>query len=218
MTETLWTGVLGTHGSRTAYPDQWVHPESPFSRYLKTQGFSPARPGRPFRGSTTDLDGVPVFADGNDWEAGAYAWIDYLQAVGLVDEYLNPLEYFVAFVHSHGGQLALIAAAEGLKIPALVMVGTPVRKEIEETVAPKAVANIGVCLHLCDARWDFIGLAGAVLDWRFSLRRTFRVKGIDSQKVNGVGHSGLYVTPEDFEKWPPFLDRVRAPLLATESI
>lgn len=187
---TRWIGVLGTWG---AYRSNRWDLESPLTRFLERQGFAPARPGRPFNGWTTNLDGVPVLANGNDWEAGAEAVTYYAESL--------PYESLNFIVHSHAGQCLLIAAANGLKVRSLVMVGTPVRKDIELSVAPAAVTNIGRCLHITDARWDVMGFAGAVFDGRWSLRRTFRVPGIESVQARGIGHSGLLTDPSTFHLW-----------------
>ena len=102
--------------------------------------------------------------------------------------------------HSHGGQIALLAAAQ-LPMRSLIMVGTPVRRSIETTVAPLAVPNLGSCLHVSDPRWDLMGLAGALMDGRLSLRRTFNVPGIRCDQPAGIGHSQLLCDPRKFSLW-----------------
>lgn len=188
-TATKWVGVLGTWGWSRARRGWWAH-DSPFSAYLRTQGLTPAREGHPFVW-TGDVDGVPIVA-GNDWEVGAIWLGDYLAALPYDDRNV--------IAHSHGGQLALIAATT-VPLRSLILVATPVRKAIEETVAPTAVGNIGECLHLSDARMDVIGWAGALLDGRWSLRRTFDVDGIRCEQVRGMGHSRLLTDPAAFRLW-----------------
>ena len=184
--------VFGTKGWTKDPRRSWWPNDSPFNAFMRRQGFELARPYRPFYW-TGGLDGVPVFANGNDWEAGRENFIDYCEAL--------PYEWRNVIGHSHGGQIILGAAAAGLQLRSVILIGTPVRKEVEEKIAPEAVKNIGRCLHLVDARFDKMGLLGAVLDRRISFRRTFDVDGIDSRKVKGIGHSGLLYEPKLFEKW-----------------
>ncbi len=199
---TKYVGVLGTHGWTKDPTRSWWPAGSPFNLFLEQQGIVMARPVRPFCWSG-DIDGVPMIANGNDWEAGAVALLYYLEHLPYEDRNL--------IAHSHGGQVALMAAHKGMAIRSLILIGTPVRDEIE-AIAPAALSTIGCCLHLCDARFDFMGFAGALLDWRFSLRRTFTVPGIDSRRVKGIGHSGLLYDPTKFPLWASegWLDVLRA--------
>jgi len=188
-----WIAGMGTWSWTPAAPRQeWWRADSAFSAYLRSHGFEHARPERPFVWSG-DLDGVPILGRGNDWEAGAEALISYCS-------YGEPLLERRIIGHSHFGQVALLAAAQGLTIDSLILVGTPVRKAIER-LAPAALRNIGTCLHIVDARWDLLGFAGAVFDGRVSLRRTFDVPGIRSVRERGIGHSGLLRTPALFPRW-----------------
>jgi pimeloyl-ACP methyl ester carboxylesterase len=112
-----WVGVLGTHGwPEKGAEHEWWHPESPFAAWLRQRGLTPARP-KPFVWSG-DLQGVPLFGAGKDWQAGAAA----------LDYYLCSLPHPpLVIAHSHGGAVALLCAAGGRRIEALVTVGTPVR-------------------------------------------------------------------------------------------
>jgi pimeloyl-ACP methyl ester carboxylesterase len=184
--------VLGTHAWKT--PDdgsQWWHPKSAWSAYMESQGLRHAKPHRPFVW-TGDLDGTLVHR-GNDWEVGA-AWLAaYLEVL--------PYDWRNVVAHSHGGQVALLAAVE-VPMRSLVMIGTPVRDEIEK-IAHLSAANIGTCIHVSDSRWngDFVALAGALFDRRWSLRRTFNVSGIGTLQIKGIGHSGMVSEPKHFSKW-----------------
>lgn len=189
---THYVGVLGTHGWTKDPRRAWWMNDSPFNGFLRKQGVEMAFPYRPFVWSG-DLEGVPLVGSGNDWEAGAEALCYYLDGLSLADRNV--------IAHSHGGQVALMAAAQGLKLRSLVMVATPVRESIEARIAPAAAKNIDRCVHLCDARFDYIGLAGAFFDWRWSLRRTFNVPGIDSRKEPGIGHSNVLYDPTKFAWW-----------------
>lgn len=156
---------------------------------METHGLRHAKPGRPFVWSG-DLDGTWIHR-GNDWEVGAEWLIDYLSDL--------PYDWRNVVAHSHGGQVAMLAAQE-IPMRSLIMIGTPVRSEIEK-IAPVSVANIGTCLHVSDAKWDWMGTLGAVFDARWSLRRTFNVSGIGTLQLKGIGHSGLLSEPKQFPKW-----------------
>ena len=188
---TAWVGVLGTHGWPDIPEQAWWHRASPFARFLAQQGLQPARPETPFVWSG-DLQGVPFFGAGKDWEAGAQALRYYLEDL--------PYESRNVIAHSHGGQVALLCAVD-LPLRSLVMVGTPVRKDIERRIAPVAARQIGRCLHLSDAKWDWMGLGGALFDRRLSFRRTFRVPGIVCEQVHGIGHSGILRDERLFPLW-----------------
>lgn len=185
--------VLGT-GSWRADTRQWWHAGSAFNAFLATQGIEPAKPDDPFIWSG-DLQGVPVIGAGKDWEAGAWS----------LRRYVEPLPYWDRNIvaHSHGGNVALLAAAGGLKLRSLFLIATPVRKHIEEHVAPLAVRNVsaGRLLHITDRHWDTMGMLGALFDWRLSFRRHFLVPGMTSVRVKGIGHSRLLHDPRVFPKW-----------------
>lgn len=184
---TRYIGVYGTFGRE----DDWPLPTSAFGRFMASQDFAPAR-FRPFKGFTGDLDGVPLFGSGEDWEAGTEAFIDYCYPI--------PYEDMNVIGHSHAVQPILMAAAKGLEIRSLILVGSPVRRNLEE-LAPEALKHIGVCRHLYDPGWDTWGLFGMLFDGRLSLRRSFRVEGMASEAVKGMGHSGVLLKPELFLLW-----------------
>ena len=188
---TRWIGLLGTHGWPDDPSQEWWHPRSAFAQFLARLDVVHARPEKPFVWSG-DVDGIP-FLSGKDWEAGAEAFGYYAEDL--------PFESRNVVAHSHGGQVALLAAADGLRLRSLVMVGTPVRKDIERVIATIAVRNIDRVLHISDARWDWMGLAGAFFDFRVSFRRHFRVPGLETARVRGIGHSGLLRDPRLFPLW-----------------
>jgi hypothetical protein len=180
-------GTGGMPKDRTA----WTHRDSDFSRFLRTHGVEPARPERPFdwKGG---LDGIP-FIGGNDWEAAMESFVYYTEDFPYDDRNV--------IAHSHSGQFVLMAAADGLQLRSLVMVGTPVRRDIERYIAPLAVRNIGHVLHISDASWDWWGLAGALFDRRLSFRRHFNVPGIATDRVTGIGHAGILRDEQLFDLW-----------------
>lgn len=189
---TGWIGVFGTGSDATDAAD-WSNPASAFARFLRPHGLTPVRE-RAFSWSG-GLSGVP-FLDpvfGRDWEAAADAFAYYCA----------PLAYDARNViaHSHGGQAVLLAAANGVRLRNVILIGTPVRRRIERDVAPRAVRQIARTLHVTAARWDGWGLAGALFDGRLTLRRTFRVPGIVSEQVRGIGHGGVLRDPALFPLW-----------------
>lgn len=188
---TPFVAVLGTHGWDQKQPErQWWHPASPWSAFMRAHGFDHATPDEPFIWSG-DLDGA-LFASGNDWEAGGVWLARHLRRL--------PYEHRNVVAHSHGGQLAALAA---LSVPmrSLVMIGTPVRKEIERHVWPVAVANVGACLQVIDEQRDWIATLGGLFDGNVSFRREFSVPGIRVRKLSKVGHSGLLCEASRFPLW-----------------
>lgn len=193
---TRFISVLGTHGWPDDPSREWWWPgdahtaPSPLCQFLAGHGILPARPDRPMKWSG-DVDGIP--GSGKDWEAGAESLTYYAECL--------PYELRNVIAHSHGGQVALLAAADGLKLRSLIMVGTPVRKDIEKFIAPLAVRNIGRVLHITDAQWDAWGLLGGLFDFRLSFRRHFLVPGIVSEKVKGIGHAEILRDQKRFALW-----------------
>lgn len=189
----LYVSVLGTHAWDREHPErQWWHPSSPFSTFMAGHGHYHARPDEPFLWSG-DLDGA-LWANGNDWEAGGVWLSRYLRNLAYADRNV--------IAHSHGGQVALLAAVD-VPIRSLVMIATPVRKEIERDVLPGALPSIGTCVHVSDSRWygDWIGLAGAVFDGRLNFRRTFEDARIRTVRLPDIGHSTLLCEPTQFRLW-----------------
>lgn len=143
--------------------DEWWQPCSRFAMMLRRQGFAPIDP-RPFLW-TTEINGAE----------GWRRWLDWLPCVNKVGDqldwyvggewlrrYCDPVQGqpFVVFCHSHGGQLAKFAAYQGLYIPVLVTIATPVRHleaeirpHVYEDILPKMRRNIGYWIHL-HSGWD----------------------------------------------------------------
>lgn len=183
-----YVALYGTHGRGAA----WAQPTSDFAMMLlRDYNLSPARP-RQFLSFTGDVDGLP-FISGQDWEAAESALWDYCDPIPLHDR------NFIG--HSHAGQFLLKAAANGLQMRSVLLVGTPVRREVEQTIGPAAVENIGTIRHLYDPGWDTWGLLGMLGDGRLSTRRAFRVPGIVSEQVKGMGHTGAMTDPKFWPEW-----------------
>jgi hypothetical protein len=176
--------IAGTHGWR----DEWcMNNASAFAVMLAQAGFSKIvtqNSGRPFRWST-DLNGPLIslkFWDrrNSDWEAGADALFYFLDAVSYRDRNL--------IAHSHGGQVALIAASWGLEIRSLTTVGTPVRNDVAAGGA-EALAKIGFWQHIHDSRFDFIALGGQFGDLKLDADRAFDLPGVLNRGIAHVSHS-----------------------------
>jgi pimeloyl-ACP methyl ester carboxylesterase len=176
-----------------AYSDPWYCDDnSMFARMMRGAGFAVVRAvdGRPFRWST-DIDGLKFWARRSQWEAGADALVYFM-------EYL-PVDDRNVIAHSHGGQLALLAAASGLQLRTLTTIGTPVRNDVPSREAAK---NIGFWQHIYDKEFDRVGWMGAWFDGRWSADRTFKdVEGVHRLPLSGIDHSKVLHEDEHISKW-----------------
>lgn len=184
-----YVGVAGTW----AYQDPWYSDnESPFAKMMRGAGFAAVRAvdGRPFRWST-ELDGVKFWERHAQWEAGA-------DALYYFCEYL-PYEDRNIIAHSHGGQVALIAAASGLKLRTLTTVGTPVRNDVP---AAKAAANIAFWQHIYDKDFDKMGWIGSWFDRKWSSDRTFKdIEAVHRLPLKDIDHSKVLREEAHITKW-----------------
>ena len=99
----------------------WWHPASPFGRASVAHGTIVV--AEPFIWSTA-LDGVIGFNTG---------WYSAGAALRYFARYVTPRTPISLIVHSHAGQIAAYAAAQGLEIDVLVTLGTPVRCDMQPT-------------------------------------------------------------------------------------
>lgn len=170
--------IAGTHGMGSP----WWRPGSPFAQMLAAEGcrlLGAEGNGDYFRWSTT-LDGV--VGEHDDWRAAAAGLRWYAQAK-LGGEPVSVV------AHSHGGTIALLAAAQGLKLDRLITVATPVRADLRaEYRAAREMAWLWVHLYSDDSDWW--QWAGSWFDGSWRLRRRMRWAELNL-KVPGVGHSGL---------------------------
>ena len=186
---TRFVAIHGTWGWPDDPTSEWWYPGSPWLAYMGDHDCTPAR-DEPFVWSG-DVGGTP--RSGRDWDAGAHALKYYLRPL--------PYEQRNVVAHSHGGQIALLCAQQGVALRSLLLIGTPVRRDIEQRVVPAALPHIGVCRHIIDARWDRMGWLGGAFDGRLSTRRGFRVPGITVELVPHIGHSGILRDPALFHLW-----------------
>jgi pimeloyl-ACP methyl ester carboxylesterase len=204
------TPILPIHGTWGADFDgaasglpQWWQAGSPFTAFMRERGLD-ATYFEPFVWSG-DVAGIARLLPWNwfrapgsrDWEAAARA-LCYHQEPRKCPVPFAERNYIA---HSHGGQVALLAAASGLKIRRLVTVSTPVREDMRRTIE-LARPNIERWWHLYDPRplSDRFQVLGELGDGRVGWRRAF-VKADRNIAVPGVGHSGLLCEPRCFSQW-----------------
>jgi hypothetical protein len=181
-----WIPIQGTGGvsfKEDKDAKQWWHPFSPFSLYLNLRGLDQFKsPEGRFEWSS-DLDFIG--SAGRDWEAGAKALTYYLQTV--------PIECRNILAHSHGGQVAILAAQD-IVLNNLVLVSTPVREGLLNEV--KNVKVLGNKLHVYSKHFDVVQLLGSMFDGHVGFPRYY--EGFSPVAIPRVGHSGLLRNPKFF--------------------
>lgn len=188
--------VPGTHAWKDT-PDQWWHPESRFVANLATKDVQLASVTDPYVWST-DVNGFFDRGHG-DWRAAAAALRSYI-VPPLCETARIPGAQTNIIAHSHGGQVALYAAAAGLKIDLLVTVATPVRSDMAKVIEA-ARPNIRVWRHLHSGWRDYMQIFGEIGDGRFGLYRSFA--GAENLSVAAAGHSGFLNDPRYARLWSP---------------
>lgn len=198
---TRYIPVPGTWG----WNDAWYSdPASDFIVTLALQGFAPIRAadGRPFRWST-ELDGVMFWRRHAQWQAGADALVYFCEHLPYEDRNL--------IAYSHGGAVALMAAASGFKIRSLTTISTPCRNDIG---AREALAHLGFWQHIYDADWDPSATWGGLFDFDWSLDRTFKHLGANLRRypMKGIGHGKILTDARYLQLWDsePWLENIRA--------
>lgn len=152
--------IAGTH----ADDDPWWLPGSPLLRSLP-RGLPLFSETEPFEW-TTDLDGVGLYARKHtQWQLAGTLLRYYVKASCVPTG-----ERVQLFAHSHGGQVAAYAAAQGMLIDTLVMVGTPVRWDMMK-VYSHAKRNIRRWV-LVSSPFDWWQILGELCGGRFGLYRT----------------------------------------------
>lgn len=197
-----FTAVHGTWGfDGDPSEDEWSHPRSRLSQYLGTRGFQPLPPFY----WTGAIDGVRPWI----WTAKRkhLTW----QVSGLsLKMHLHDRSFgeCALLTHSHGGQVALYAAAQGLHIPILVTFMMPVRSDMAH-IAEVARPNIGHWIHL-HTDSDALQLMGEFFDGAFGIVRRARWTDMDGKLrvgatnnlgLEGVGHSRMLTDPSLFHWW-----------------
>jgi hypothetical protein len=145
---------------------------------------------------STDLD----FAQGDHqaWMAGGKALFYYLVPP------LNPAGAWppaetVIVTHSHGLQVALYAAALGLKIDRLLTFMGPVRKDMM-SIAEQARKNIRSWRFVRSDESDRWQWFGELFDGHLGVVRNHPLADIN-ERVPHVGHAGVLRDPANFPLW-----------------
>jgi pimeloyl-ACP methyl ester carboxylesterase len=192
--------LVPIHGT---WSNEWIKPGSEWRIHMGRQGC--AFPGRSFEWSG-DVAGLPrLFSwwatdKHSDWRAGGSALSDYLRAVRHGDRHGLPYEARNIIAHSHGGQVALFAAAKyDTWIRRLITVGTPCREDLAGIVE-LARPNIGYWLHVCSADGDLMARLGQLFDGRVRRGRT-QPRADMNVELPKVGHTKLLDDPRFFDRW-----------------
>ena len=208
--------IAGTWAWRGSSTGQWYDLASPWSAYMRGQGFEHLRgpDRRPFVWST-DVNGwqfwrrwVGQAATTNDWQAAGhnlFAWL----VPPLAPDRCQPPAMTHVIAHSHGLAPCLFACADGLKVNTLISIGSPVRADLLE-VARRARPNIGYWVHLhSDAsdRWQWLGEIG---DGALGIVRAHPSADLN-WAIPHVGHAQVLTDSRLFTRvWPQTLDIIRS--------
>jgi hypothetical protein len=192
--------IAGTHGWSDDDQVRWYCKGSPFITMLERRGMCPFFTpdcGDPFIWST-DLGGVG-FGSGDHkvWSAAGRSLKNFC-VPPLAPHLRIPAERLQIITHSHGVQVALYAAAKGLKIDRLISVTGPVRRDMQ-AVIEKARPNIRYWRQV----WtdgDWMQLLGGLFDWRIGVSRKFS-QADNNVKIPGIGHSGLFQDARHLPHW-----------------
>lgn len=176
--------VPGTWANERGAPkDEWWKPGSPFWSECVNQGKTPT--SFPW---DTDLEGVIGL---NDHWIRAGSRLCKIAANGCV-----------IVAHSHGGQVAVYAAAMGLKIKTLITLATPVRPDVPYD---KARVNIDRWVHCYGDYEDYVQILGELMLFRFwKLRRSMPLANYNLQ-FSGDHSSLHYVTTWNKMGWWKYL-------------
>ncbi len=175
----------------------WYHSTSVWWVFMQTLGFAPFK-AREFCW-TGDINGLERWlpwnwfkrdSSRNDWYAGGASLIDYVGDRSVPD---------IILAHSHGGQVALYAAALGLKIPCLLTVATPVRADMV-AIINRARPNIGKWVHVCASDFDHTAILGQLGDGSLSFGRAMPHADLNIT-IPGIDHSLLLTDQRQFEHW-----------------
>lgn len=159
---------------------QWYERGSSFETYLREEHDIHQHP-RGYLTWSTALDGVFWKKNMAVWKAAAKHLACHLETVPWQDRNI--------IAHSHGGQVAIMAAASGLRFRTLITVGTPIRKDVER-FADTAAGNIDYWFHICDSHTDLVSILGALFDGRVRIKHRFD-QANDVDDICGIGHSKI---------------------------
>ena len=187
---TLYTAVGGT-GSQ--YDNGWWKPNSELTTYLQSHEIHPIK-SDPFIWST-DLDGVHPISylrkstyHHSDWEAGGAALRYYLEDLPETDRNI--------ISHSHGRQVVLYAASQGLKINKFLDISGPIR----EDMYLDNLYNIKHMVHVY-SNWDYMQILGSLFDRHVGFNVTCPIAERNIKLPHSYGHSGIVAQSLLFNTW-----------------
>jgi hypothetical protein len=192
--------VAGTNDWSDDQSVRWYCKGSPFIQLLERRGMCPFFTpdcGDPFIWST-DLGGIGFGnSDHKVWAAAGRSLKNFC-VPPLAPHLRIPKDQLQIITHSHGVQVALYAAAAGLKIDRLISVTGPVRRDMEPVIE-KARPNIRYWRHVWTGG-DWWQLMGGLFDRRLGVTRKFK-QADNNVKIPGIGHSGLFRDPSFLAEW-----------------
>jgi len=141
--------------------------------------------------------------DKNDWRAGGASLYAYIVPPLCPEQRIPPGDTHV-IAHSHGGSVALYAAAAGLKIQTLLTVATPVRRDLR-SVIDAARPNIAYWAHVHSDCSDWWQVLGEAFDGRLGIYRAMAQADLNI-KIPQAGHSALLHDPRYRDEWTRWRD------------
>lgn len=211
-----FVAIGGTWSWSGTSAGQWYDPGSPWSRYAQSRGCVPIlnTNGQPFVWSS-DANGWQFWRwwfgrrpDYSDWLAGALHLFAWLVPPLSPEHRLRPSETHLV-THSHGLQVALIAAAMGLRINTLIDVCGPVRYDVLDAYGDAARANIGFMFSIRGGRRDRWRPRGGVGDSRLTFTQARHPLADNEHRLVDVDHSEVLTDPSRFHLWDAWLDIIK---------
>lgn len=194
----FYVPVDGTHGTRRS--DDWIAPDSEWTRMMADTGWYPLNQEYPY-GWDTNLDGV--FGKNHTWIAAGRSLFYYIVPPLCPEARIRPADtYIISF--SHGTQVALYAFRSGLK-GTLISVNPPIRNEMLD-VARIARPNILRWINIYGDNRDIWALLGGLRDGHFGVRREFPMA--DENILVKGGHGAALRDSERFGIWRDILAKV----------
>ena len=189
-----YTAIGGTHDWQRG---QWFWCVDPvtgepvvFAAWMRSQGYQCSRRDSPYWSGL--LGGVP-FLRMKAWEFGVSVFKEDMERrfPDVTDRH--------GLTVSHGGAVAMMACANGLKLDSLVTLMMPIRGDLED-VYRAALPNITTYTNVYAESWwrDRFQVLGTLRDGRWRYRRTLELDGVDIVNigVKKVGHSVLVRKPQ----------------------
>lgn len=184
--------IQGTHGLE----DAWWKPGSDWGKLAEKHHVHFLSHDDPFKWSTA-LEGI--VGKNRAWESGGDHLKRYLEFKG----YNQPVNIVA---HSHGGNVAAYALAEGLKCSTLITVATPVRRDMRD-VWKRARRNIYLWVHVHAECLDYMQLLGSLFDGTFGFYRKMKLADMNLREPTRNHSNLLDATFWEERGWFNFLNR-----------